>query len=128
MQEKSRNFPWKYFGAFKGVPVQIDESAFIDGSSIGRLFFTIIFPVLKPVTATIIISFMNVWNNFNLTLYFLNSPKTFTLTIYNFMSTYSSDWNLVFANVVVCSLPVIVVYLALQKYIISGMTSGSVKG
>lgn len=120
-----------YFGGFKGIPQQIDESAFIDGSSLLRLFTTIVFPLLKPVTATIvIISFMNIWNNFNLTLYFLNSPKTFTLTltIYNFMSTYNSDWNLVFANVIVCSLPVIVVYFTLQKYIISGMTSGSIKG
>lgn len=120
-----------YTGYLKGISRQIDEAAIIDGAGPLRIFFQIIFPLLAPITYTnIIIAFMGVWNDFGITIYFLNSSKNYTLplTIYNFFSTHNSDWQLVFANVVVVSLPVVIVYLFLQKYIISGMTSGSVKG
>jgi len=120
-----------YSGFFKSIPRDIDESAVIDGAGPFKLFFGIIFPLLKPVTVTlIIISFMSVWNDFGITIYFLNSPTnyTVTLTIYNFLGTYSSDWNLIFANVVMVSAPVVLLYLLLQNYIIDGMTAGSVKG
>lgn len=120
-----------YSGFFKSIPRDIDESAIMDGAGPLRLFFGIIFPLLKPVTVTlIIISFMSVWNDFGITIYFLNSPSnyTVTLTIYNFLGTYSSDWNLIFANVVIVSAPVVLIYLLLQNYIIDGMTAGSVKG
>lgn len=120
-----------YTGFFKSIPRDIDESAILDGVGSFRLFFNIIFPLIKPVTVTlIIISFMSVWNDFGTTIYFLNSPSNFTvtLTVFNFLGTYSSDWNLIFANVVIVSLPVVVLYLVLQKYIIDGMTAGSVKG
>lgn len=83
------------------------------------------------MTATvIIISFMSIWNDFGNSIYFLNSSQdyTMTLTIYNFFGQHNSDWQLVFANVVATSIPVVLVYLFLQKYIISGMTAGSVKG
>ncbi|MNE16888.1 L-arabinose transport system permease protein AraQ [compost metagenome] len=120
-----------YTGFFKSIPRDIDESAVIDGAGPLTLFFKIIFPLLKPVTVTlIIITFMNVWNDFGITIYFLNSPSnyTITLTIYNFLGTYSSQWNLIFANIVVVSVPVVLLYLLLQNYIIDGMTAGSVKG
>lgn len=120
-----------YTGYLKGVSTNIDEAGIVDGASPLTLFFRIILPLLKPVTVTnIIIAFMSVWNDFGISIYFLNNSKNYTLplTIYNFTSTHSSDWQLVFANVVVVSLPVLIVYLLLQKHIISGMTSGSVKG
>jgi len=120
-----------YTGYLKGISTNIDEAGIVDGASPITLFFKIIFPLLKPVTVTnIIITFMSVWNDFGISIYFLNSSKNYTLplTIYNFISTHSSDWQLVFANVVVVSLPVLIVYLLLQKHIISGMTAGSVKG
>ncbi|MFC3803393.1 carbohydrate ABC transporter permease [Cohnella sp. GCM10012308] len=120
-----------YTGFYKSIPREIDESAIVDGVGPYRLFFGIIFPLLRPVTVTlIIISFMGVWNDFGITIYFLNSPRnyTVTLTIFNFLGTYSSDWNLIFANVVLVSAPVVIVYLLLQRYIIDGMTAGSVKG
>ncbi|MNN66497.1 Inner membrane ABC transporter permease protein YcjP [compost metagenome] len=124
-------FVMLYTGFFKSIPRDIDESAVIDGAGPLTLFFKIIFPLLKPVTVTlIIITFMNVWNDFGITIYFLNSPSnyTITLTIYNFLGTYSSQWNLIFANIVVVSVPVVLLYLLLQNYIIDGMTAGSVKG
>lgn len=120
-----------YTGFLKSIPRQLDESAILDGAGPLRLFFQIIFPLLKPVTATaIIVTFMSVWNDFGTSIYFLNSSKdyTITLTIYNFFGQHNSDWQLVFANVVVACIPVVLIYLFLQKYIISGMTAGSVKG
>uniref|UniRef100_UPI00359C26E5 carbohydrate ABC transporter permease n=1 Tax=Faecalicatena contorta TaxID=39482 RepID=UPI00359C26E5 len=120
-----------YTGFIKSIPVEIDESAWLDGASHIQLFFKIIFPLLQPVTITaIIVNFMAVWNDFGISIYFLNSARNYTLplTVYNFFGNHSSDWQLVFANVVLSTLPVAVVYLILQKHIISGMTAGAVKG
>lgn len=120
-----------YTGFMKSIPIEIDESAWLDGANQVQLFFKIIFPLLQPVTATaVIINFMAVWNDFGISIYFLNSARNYTLplTVYNFFGSHSADWQLVFANVVFATLPVAIVYLILQKYIISGMTSGAVKG
>lgn len=120
-----------YTGFMKSIPMEIDESAWLDGASHFQLFFQIIFPLLQPITVTaVIVNFMAVWNDFGITIYFLNSARNYTLplTVYNFFGNHSSDWQLVFANVVLATLPVAVVYLILQRYIISGMTAGSVKG
>ena len=128
------SFPVAVFlftGFYKSIPIEIDESASLDGCGITRLFFNIIFPLIKPVTVTVlIISFMGVWNDFGISIYFLNSPKKYTmvLTTFNYFGTHAADWNLVFADIVVISLPVMVLYFALQKYIVSGMTAGAVKG
>lgn len=120
-----------YIGFLKSISISIDEAAIMDGCNGLHLFSKIIFPLLKPMTVTVfILNFMAIWNDFGTTIYFLNTPKnyTLTLTIYNFFSTHSSEWNLVFADVVVVSFPVILVYFCAQKYIMSGMTSGAVKG
>ena len=95
------------------------------------LYFFVIFPLLKPMTVTLfILTFMNIWNDFGTTIYFLNTSENYTLplTIYNFFSTHSSDWNLVFTDVVLVSLPIVILYFCAQKQIMSGMTSGAVKG
>ncbi len=120
-----------YTGFYKSIPRDIDESALLDGCSILRLLFSIVFPLVKPVTVTvIIISFMSVWNDFSIAIYFLNSPKKYTmvLTAYNYFGVHSADWNLVFGDIVLVSLPVVILYFALQKYIVAGMTAGAVKG
>ncbi len=120
-----------YMGYLKSVPIEIDESAMLDGCGVVRMFSQIIFPLLKPVTVTLfIIAFMAIWNDFGTTIYFLNSSSNFTLTltVYNFFGVHSADWNLVFANVIVVSLPVIIIYFLAQKQIIAGMTAGAVKG
>lgn len=120
-----------YTGAMKSIPRDIDEAAIIDGASPLCLFFKVIFPLLKPMTVTLVVLiFMAVWNDFGTTIYFLNSPKYYTLvlTIYNFFGVHSADWNLIFADVVIISLPVIILYFCAQKHIMSGMTSGAVKG
>lgn len=119
-----------FTGFYKSIPVDIDESAVLDGCGIFRLFFSIVFPLVKPVTVTvIIISFMSVWNDFGISIYFLNSPKKYTmvLTTFNYFGTHAANWNLVFADIVLISLPVVILYFTLQKFIVEGMTAGAVK-
>jgi raffinose/stachyose/melibiose transport system permease protein len=109
----------------------MDEAGIIDGCNPIRLFFSIIVPLLKPVTVTLgILCFIDAWNQFQAPLYFLNSATKWpmTLSVYNFFGQYSQSWNFVSADVVLTSLPVIIFYILGQKYIISGMTAGSVKG
>lgn len=113
------------------VPQTLDEAAVLDGASIIRLFFAIVFPLLKPINMTIlIIVFMNIWNDVNIPIFFLNNPSKWTmpLSVYQFFGMYSgSNWNLVFANLVLTALPVLVIYLLCQRYIVSGLTAGAVK-
>lgn len=130
----SINLPFNTFlftSFISGIPKEIDEAANVDGCGIWRLFFTIIMPLLKPVIATSSVIFaMNVWNDFQLPLYFLSSPSKYTmpLTIYNFYGKYFSNWNYVFADMVLTAIPILIVYLIAQKYIVAGMTAGAVKG
>lgn len=113
------------------IPRDIDEAATIDGCSAFRLFFSVIFPLLKPVLVTVmVLTFLNTWNEYVLPLYYLGNTANWpmTLAVYNFFGMYFKEWNLVCADIVLTSLPVIIVYLVGQKYIVSGMTAGAVKG
>ncbi|MDG0811551.1 carbohydrate ABC transporter permease [Cohnella rhizosphaerae] len=121
-----------YHGFVKGIPKELDESAMIDGASGFGLFFKIIFPLLKSVTATIvIIDVMWIWNDFLLPLLMVNgSPttKTLTLAAYTFVGQYTSDWQYAMTAMVMAVLPSIVVFMFLQKYIVKGVVAGAVKG
>ncbi|SET62250.1 carbohydrate ABC transporter permease [Lacrimispora sphenoides] len=113
------------------LPVDLDEAAVIDGCSPVRLFVSIILPLLKPAIATVVVlTFLNTWNEFVSPLYFLSSSAKWpmTLSVYNFFGMYFKDWNLVCADILLTSLPVILIYVLGQKYIVSGMTAGAVKG
>ena len=113
------------------IPRDIDEAAVIDGCSPLRLFFSIIFPLLKPVLVTVmVLTFLNTWNEYIMPLYFLGDSNNWpmTLAVYSFFGMYFRDWNLICADIFLTSLPVILVYLFGQKYIVSGMTAGAVKG
>ncbi|MDU4694857.1 MULTISPECIES: carbohydrate ABC transporter permease [Paenibacillus] len=121
-----------YHGFVKGIPKEIDESATIDGASGFRLFFSVIFPLLKSVTTTIIIiDVMWIWNDFLLPLLMVNgSPatKTLTLAAYTFVGQYTSDWQYAMTAMVMAVLPSIIVFIFLQKYIVKGVVAGAVKG
>ncbi|PZD97595.1 carbohydrate ABC transporter permease [Paenibacillus sambharensis] len=121
-----------YHGFVKGIPKEIDESATIDGASGFRLFFMVIFPLLKSVTTTIIIiDVMWIWNDFLLPLLMVNgSPdtKTLTLAAYTFVGQYTSDWQYAMTAMVMAVLPSIIVFIFLQKYIVKGVVAGAVKG
>ncbi len=113
------------------IPRDIDEAATIDGCAPLKMFFSIILPLMKPVLVTVmVLTFLNTWNEFVMPLYFLGESTKWpmTLAVYNFFGMYFKDWNLVCADIVLTSLPVILVYLLGQKYIVSGMTAGAVKG
>ncbi|GAA4830091.1 carbohydrate ABC transporter permease [Paenibacillus vulneris] len=113
------------------IPRDIDESAFIDGCGGFKLFTHIIFPLLKPVSSTIIIiQSVSVFNDFVNPLYFLPGSENATvqLTLYNFMSMYITSWNLLFADVVLISIPPLILFIFFNKKIVAGMTAGSVKG
>jgi raffinose/stachyose/melibiose transport system permease protein len=120
-----------YVGFYKSIPIELDESAVMDGCGPLKIFFKIIFPLLRPITITIlIITFMAVWNDFNASIFFLTKPakRTMVMTAYYFFGQKASDWNLVFADVILTSLPIVLLYFILQRHVLEGMTSGAVKG
>lgn len=115
----------------KTIPIQISESALVDGAGHMTIFCRLILPLLKPVISTIIvISGLSVWNDFFLPLIMITdkAKKTMPLRIYDFMGQYSSDWTLICTCIVYVTLPIIILYCILQKNIINGVVAGSVKG
>lgn len=119
------------YGFVGSVPRELDEAGIVDGCGPLRLFLSVIIPLLVPVLVTVaILNFMGAWSDFIHPLYFLNNSEKWpmTLAVYNFFGRFQVNWNLVSADIVLTTLPVIIVYLLGQKYIISGMTAGSVKG
>jgi raffinose/stachyose/melibiose transport system permease protein len=113
------------------VPRELDEAAFIDGCGPVRTFRSIILPLLAPVVVTCaVLNMLNLWNEFLMPLYFLNSTGNWpmTLAVYNFFGQFQSSWNLVSADVVLTILPMVLVYLVAQRWILSGVSAGAVKG
>ncbi len=112
------------------IPVELDEAAVIDGAGPLSLFFKIIMPLLKPTMVTcFILQFMGVWSDFLTPLYLSSKSKMFpmTMAVYQFFGKNKSYWNYIFADIVLTCIPVILVYMVGQKYIVGGMTSGAVK-
>jgi raffinose/stachyose/melibiose transport system permease protein len=112
------------------VPVELDEAAVLDGAGPLTLFFQVVAPMLKPTLVTcFILQFMGVWSDFLTPLYLSSKSKMFpmTMAVYQFFGKESSYWNLIFADIVLTCLPVVIVYLLGQNYIIGGLTSGAVK-
>ncbi|WP_284641306.1 carbohydrate ABC transporter permease [Paenibacillus silviterrae] len=120
-----------YHGFIKSIPLEIEESARVDGSSPYGVFWRIVFPLLKPMTVTIIIlNSLWIWNDFLLPSLVLSNPdlRTIPLATFSFFGQYTKQWDLALAALVLGVLPIIIFFLAMQKYIIEGITAGSVKG
>lgn len=120
-----------YTGYLKSLPKDIEESAYIDGCGYYRMLWKIVAPVTLPATATIAtFNLLAVWNDFFIPLVFITSKnlKPVQLAIYSFVGEYTSDWNVLFACMVMAIIPVLLIYLLLQKYFMSGMLSGALKG
>lgn len=120
-----------YVGFIKGIPRELDEAAIIDGCGPFRLFFQVIFPLLLPVISTnTVLTFTAIWNDFGNVLYLVpnSSMWTMPMSVFNFQGFHTYNYGLVCAFIVVALLPVMVIYLFCQKFIISGMTAGAVKG
>lgn len=113
------------------IPREIDEAAIVDGAGPLRLFFRVIFPLLRSVIVTIVVvQSIFVFNDFQNPLYFLpgNANATVQLTLFNFQSQAATTYNLLFANILVITIPMLVMYIFFQRQIVAGMTSGAVKG
>ncbi|WP_229522394.1 carbohydrate ABC transporter permease [Paenibacillus monticola] len=120
-----------YTAFIRQISKEIEEAAKIDGCSTPGIFMRIIIPLLKPVTATVVVlNALYIWNDFLLPLLYLqdNSYRTIPLQQYFFFGQYSSDLNLAFAYAVMGMIPVIAFFLVMQKFIIKGIAAGAVKG
>src|SRR5690348_13186260 len=120
-----------YTGFIKTVPRELEEAALLDGAGPMRTFWMIVFPLLRPVTATVAItSALSTWNDFFIPLIFLqrDGMQTLPLAIFNFVGQYNNNWPLIFASVIISSLPLIVLFLVLQRYFIKGITAGALRG
>jgi raffinose/stachyose/melibiose transport system permease protein len=120
------------FRAFiAAVPRELDEAAMIDGCSGLRLFFRVIFPLLRPVTITVILtSSVAVFNDFVNPLYFTPGDENATVqvTLYNFQSQYNTQWNLLFMDIVLITIPPLLLFIFFNRKIVAGMTAGAIKG
>lgn len=117
-----------FYEFIKSTPMELEESASIDGAGQAKIFFSIIFPLLKPCTTTVAIFIgVSMWNDF-VTPLIIGQVKTITVGIYTAVGPYSSNWGQVFAFVLLGSLPIVVLFLVAQKQFISGLTAGAVKG
>jgi raffinose/stachyose/melibiose transport system permease protein len=113
------------------IPKELDEAAIVDGAGPLRLFFSVILPLLKPVVVTVIVvQAVAVFNDFASPLYFLpgNDGVTVQLTLYNFQGQTLNQWNLLFADILLITIPPLILYLFFNRQIVEGMTSGAVKG
>ncbi len=113
------------------IPRQIDEAAIIDGASSLQLFTYVILPLLRPAIITVVVvTAVVIYNDFTLPLYFLPGSRNVTaqLTLFSFMSQFSNQWNLLFADVVVITVPPLIMFTFFQRQLVAGLTSGSVKG
>jgi raffinose/stachyose/melibiose transport system permease protein len=123
-----------YHGFIKNVPQAIEEAALIDGANIFQLFFGIVFPLLKSITVTIIIlNGMWIWNDYLLPFLTVgNSDKVKTLTLELYFAKilsgqYGNPWELIFPAVLISIIPIIAVFLSLQKYFVKGISEGAIK-
>ncbi|MGX2960602.1 carbohydrate ABC transporter permease [Peribacillus sp. JNUCC 23] len=113
------------------IPKELEEAAKIDGASTLGIFFRIVFPLLKPITASIlIISCVYIWNDYQFAIFFLQDSAMHTLTVSlaNFFGANQNKLNLVAAAALMSMLPMTILFLFLQKYFIKGLSAGSVKG
>ena len=120
------------FRAFvAAIPRELDEAAIIDGAGPWTLFFRVIFPLLRPVVITVVLTqSVLIFNDFVNPLYFLPGDENATvqLTLYNFLSQFSTQYNLLFMNIVLVTVPPLIMFIFFNRKIVSGMTAGAVKG
>jgi arabinogalactan oligomer/maltooligosaccharide transport system permease protein len=122
---------WMMKGYFDTIPKELEESALIDGASQGMIFFRIVLPLAKPAVAvTALFSFMTAWNEFIQAATFMNDEAMYTVPVglRFFVSGFSEKWGYFAAGSIVAAVPVACLFLFLQKYLVSGLTAGAVKG
>lgn len=120
-----------YHGFIKGIPVELEESAAIDGCGMFRTFWKIVFPLLTPITTTVgILNIMWIWNDYLLPSLVLGkeeSWRTLPLRTFSFFSAFSSRWDYASAALILSMIPIVVFYMIAQKWIIKGVVDGAIK-
>lgn len=122
-----------YHGFIKSIPVSLEEAAFMDGANVFQVYWKIVMPLMKPTTATVaILNGMWIWNDYLLPFLVIGNGehKTLTLAVYFAKiesGQYGNAWDLIFPAVLITIIPIVIIFLFLQKHIIKGMTAGSVK-
>lgn len=123
---------WLMKGFFDTVPREIDESAMVDGATSGQTFWQLIFPLVRPILAVVgLLAFAGTLNDFLLARVLITDRQNWTLMVglYSFVEgNFSDQWGVFAAGALFAALPVVILYLFLQRYIVSGLTAGAVKG
>ncbi|MFN2549278.1 MAG: sugar ABC transporter permease [Myxococcales bacterium] len=122
---------WMLKGYFDTIPRELEEAAIIEGASAGTIFWRIVLPLAKPAVAiTALFSFMTAWNEFILAATFMDKESMYTAPVglRFFVGGFSQQWGYFAAGSIIVSIPVVLLFLYLQKYLVSGLTAGSVKG
>ena len=122
---------WMLKGWFDTLPKDLEEAAIVDGASQALIFWRIVLPLSRPAIAvTALFSFMTAWNEFILAATFMNDEASFTLPVVlqRHVGQYSTEWGHFAAGAVLVSIPVVVLFYALQKHLVGGLTAGAVKG
>jgi len=120
-----------YTSFLKGIPREIEESAEMDGCTRYGIFWRIVFPLLGPCTASmIVLQGLGIWNDFLMPMLVLPSgePKTMIVEIFYYVGEFSSRWDMIFAGTTLSIVPVLIVFVFLQKYFVKGLASGAIKG
>lgn len=119
-------------GYLQTIPPDMEEAAYIDGAGYFGTYWRIIFPLMKPIVATVAIqNALWIWNDFQLPLLMLNKSSKFwtlILYVYNFKTAYQTNYGAIFASFLISMLPIMVFYVLMQKQIVGGLTAGAVKG
>ncbi len=120
-----------FYNFVSTVPTAIEESAVIDGAGPFRTYFQIVFPLLRPVTATVIVlASMSIWNDMLIPLLLINSKaatRTLTLSAIMFYGLYATKWHVALAGLILTILPIIFVFIVLQRFVVKGITAGAIK-
>jgi len=116
-----------YAGFLRAMPKEYEEAAYVDGAGVARTFIAIVFPMLRPITGTVVIlSAINIWNEFLTPLLYVggSSQQTLPVAIFAFRGEFATQWGVIFAGMAMAIVPILIVYFLLQKSIIKGFASG----
>lgn len=119
-----------YYGALRGIPRSLDEAAIIDGANTFQIYWKVILPLLKPTTVTVIVlNTLWFWNDYLLPSLSINKAGMYTipLRMFYFFGEFNKQWHLALAALVIVVLPIILLFIALQKHVVKGISDGAVK-
>ncbi len=120
-----------FHGFIKSIPIDIEEAAIIDGCSKAQVFFKVVLPILKPIFVTLLVlNGMWIWNDYLLPVLVIGlggNTTTLPIAVQNLAGEFFKEWGLILTSVLMAALPVLILFIFAQKYIIKGMTSGAIK-